>query len=100
MTGKPFFNAGSLDFRFFPESNENKTIVRSRPVLPELTFVMGPETLGRCPELPETEASGLGPLNDGLDLKGVMLWETPAARVNCSRSATLARPLAVWRKGR
>lgn len=51
--------------------------------------------LGRWPELPETEASGLGPLKEGFDLKGVMLCETPAARVNCSRSSTLVRPLAV-----
>ena len=56
--------------------------------------------LGRCPgpELPDTEASGLGPLNDGLDLKGAMLCETPAAKVNCSRSSTLVRPLAVERE--
>ena len=54
--------------------------------------------LGLCPEPPpETEdaASGLGPLNEGLDLKGAMLCETPAANVNCSRSSTFVRPLAV-----
>jgi hypothetical protein len=59
------------------------------------TFVIGPEMLGRCPAAPATEASGLGPLKDGLDLKGAMLCETPAAKVNCSRSSTLVRPLAV-----
>jgi hypothetical protein len=37
------------------------------------TFVIGPEMLGRCPAAPATEASGLGPLKDGLDLKGAML---------------------------
>lgn len=57
---------------------------------PTPTFVMGPETLGLCP-CPEME-----PLGDCAvrDLKGVMLWETPDASVNCSRSSTLVRPLA------
>lgn len=29
-----------------------------------------------------------------LETKGVMLWETPSAKVNCSRSSTLVFPLA------
>ena len=49
--------------------------------------------LGRCPDWLETELLGLASALD-LDLKAVILWETPEARVNCSRSSTLVRPLA------
>jgi len=52
-------------------------------------LVMGP-----CMEplrvSPETEEVGLS--LGAFDLKGVMDWETPEARVNCSRSSTLVRP--------
>ena len=41
---------------------------------------------------PETEDVGLS--LGAFDLNGVMDWETPEARVNCSRSSTLVRPLA------
>ena len=61
-----------------------------------LTLVMGPDMLGLGPDGPATDESGLGPLIEAFDLKGAMLWETPAAKVNCSRSSTLVRPLAVW----
>ena len=44
------------------------------------------------PVSPETEE--VGDSRGALDLKGVMDWETPEARVNCSRSSTLVRPLA------
>ena len=50
--------------------------------------------LGRCPDWPETELLGLVSEALGLDLKPVMLCETPGARVNCSRNSTLVRPLA------
>ena len=44
---------------------------------------------------PETEEVGDSPRSPrGFDLNGVMDWETPEARVNCSRSSTLVRPLA------
>ena len=51
---------------------------------------MGPEMLGLCP-WPEMDPDGDCAV---LDLNGVMDWETPEARVNCSRSSTLVRPLA------
>lgn len=59
---------------------------------------MGP-ALGRdwdrcwagVPDWLDTELLGLG-----LDLNGVMLWDTPSARMNCSRNSTLVRPLAIW----
>ena len=56
-----------------------------------LTFVMGP-----WPFLvsPDTEEVGDSSLPLGLDLKGVMDWDTPEARVNCSLSSTLVLPLA------
>ena len=41
---------------------------------------------------PETEDVGLS--LGAFDLNGVIDWETPEARVNCSRSSTLVRPLA------
>lgn len=41
---------------------------------------------------PETEE--VGDSRGAFDLKGVMDWETPEARVNCSRSSTLVRPFA------
>ena len=54
--------------------------------------------IGPCMEpflvSPETEEVGLS--LGALDLKGVIDWETPEARVNCSRSSTLVRPLAGW----
>ena len=87
----------ALDLLVYGVHANQQATIMTRGTGPSLTFVIGPETLGRCwLELPETEASGLGPLKDGLDLNGVMLWETPAAKVNCSRSSTLVRPLAVW----
>ena len=55
---------------------------------------MGPIMLSLCPELLATEASGLAPLIDILGLKVAIPWETPGAKVNCSRSSTLVRPLA------
>ena len=56
---------------------------------------MGPEPgrdCDRCcgvPDWLETELLGLG-----LALNGAMLWDTPSARMNCSRNSTLVRPLA------
>ena len=47
---------------------------------------------------PETEEVGDSSLPRGLDLKGVMDWETPEARVNCSLSSTLVLPLAATNK--
>lgn len=41
------------------------------------------------PDWLDTELLGLG-----LDLNGVMLCDTPSARMNCSRNSTLVRPLA------
>lgn len=32
-------------------------------------------------------------------LNAAMLWETPSARINCSLSSTLVRPLAVAASG-
>jgi len=58
------------------------------------TFMIGPMTLSRWPELPETELSGLAPLMDIFGLKEAMPWDTPGAKVNCSRSSTFVRPLA------
>ena len=43
---------------------------------------------------PDTEEVGDSSLPLGLDLKGVMDWDTPEARVNCSLSSTLVLPLA------
>ena len=43
---------------------------------------------------PETEDVGDDWVGGALDLKGVIDWETPEARVNCSLSSTLVRPLA------
>ena len=57
-----------------------------------LTLVMGPE-VGR-PLRPSPEMEEVGEAAGALDLKGVMDWETPEARVNCSLSSTLVRPLA------
>ena len=58
-----------------------------------LTLVMGP-----CiPFLvsPDTELVGDSPRSPrGLDLNGVMDWETPEARVNCSLNSTLVLPFA------
>jgi hypothetical protein len=62
----------------------------------KLTLVIGPDMLGLWPEGPATDESGLGPLIEAFDLNGAMLWETPEAKVNCSRSSTLVRPLADW----
>lgn len=60
-----------------------------------LILVIGPDMLWRCPDCPETELFGLvSAALEGLDLKAVMLCETPEARVNCSRSSTFVRPLA------
>ncbi len=55
-----------------------------------LILVIGPETLGRCP-CPEIELPGL---DWARDLNGVIDWETPEARVNCSLSSTFVRPFA------
>ena len=44
---------------------------------------------------PDTEEVGDSPRSPrGFDLNGVMDWETPEARVNCSLNSTLVRPLA------
>jgi len=43
---------------------------------------------------PTTRSPGLAFCINILDLKGVIAWETPSARTNCSRSSTLVRPLA------
>lgn len=53
------------------------------------TLVMGPEMLCLCPD---TELPGL---DWARDLKGVMDCDTPDASVNCSRSSTFVRPLAI-----
>ena len=52
--------------------------------------------MGPCPFLvsPDTDEVGDSSLPLGLDLKGVMDWDTPEARVNCSLSSTLVLPLA------
>ena len=63
--------------------------------LKKITFVIGPETLGRW-DSPEMEPLGL--LSLGLDLNGVILWDTPEARVNCSLNSTFVRPLAKYTK--
>ena len=57
---------------------------------------MGPETLCRCADSPDMEPLGL--LSLGFDLNGVILCDTPDARVNCSLSSTLVRPLAKHKK--
>jgi hypothetical protein len=44
---------------------------------------------------PDTEEVGLS--RGAFDLNGVIDWETPEARVNCSLSSTLVRPLAEGR---
>lgn len=47
-------------------------------------------------ELDEEPETGLA--EDRLLLKAVMVWDTPSAKMNCSRSSMLVRPLAVcWR---
>jgi hypothetical protein len=63
------------------------------------TLVMGPavpEKEPRWPEPPWLDTAVV--LGLGLDLKAVMLWETPSAKMNCSRSSMLVRPLAGWFK--
>ena len=64
-----------------------------------ITFVIGPEILPLgCPDAPpETELFGLAPGAASLvrlALKAVILCDAPGAKVNCSRSSTLVRPLA------
>ena len=66
---------------------------------PCITFVIGPEILPLgCPDAPpDTELLGLAPGAASLgllDLKAVILCDAPGAKVNCSRSSTLVRPLA------
>ena len=46
---------------------------------------------------PDTEEVGELASRGALDLNGVIDWETPEARVNCSLSSTLVRPLAASR---
>lgn len=55
------------------------------------TFVIGP--WGVRSELEEEPEAGLA--EDRLLLKAVIVWDTPSARMNCSRSSMLVRPLAV-----
>lgn len=63
------------------------------------TLVMGPAVLEKEPRWPEPPwLDTLVELGLGLDLKAVMLWETPSAKMNCSRSSMLVRPLAGWFK--
>ena len=64
------------------------------------TLVMGPIMLNLWPELLATDASGLAPLIDILGLNVAIPWETPGAKVNCSRSSTLVRPLAEINKNK
>lgn len=59
-----------------------------------LTLVIGPTVVNLWTDFPEEEISGLGSLKKGFDLNGVMLCETPVARVNCSLNSTFVRPLA------
>ena len=54
--------------------------------------------LGRCAESPDIDPLGL--LAVGFDLNGVILWDTPEARVNCSLNSTLVRPLARYKNVR
>ena len=62
-----------------------------------LTLVMGP-CMPPFLVSPDTELVGESPRSPrGLDLKGVMDWDTPEARVNCSLSSTLVLPLAATR---
>jgi len=55
------------------------------------TFVMGP-AVGR-------DWADLFPLETelplGRDLKACIVWETPSARINCSRNSIFVRPLAI-----
>ena len=61
------------------------------------TFVMGPVT---PPFLPSPDTEDVGEAWGGaFVLKEVMAWLTPGARVNCSLSSTLVRPLAGKKKG-
>ncbi len=47
------------------------------------------------PFLPSPDMEEVGEATGAaFDLKGVMDWDTPEARVNCSLSSTLVRPLA------
>ena len=57
-----------------------------------LTLVIGPDV--GMPFLPSPDMEEVGEAAGALDLKGVMDWDTPEARVNCSLSSTLVRPLA------
>jgi len=43
---------------------------------------------------PDTEEVGEACAGGALDLKGVIDWETPEARVNCSLNSTFVRPFA------
>ena len=63
--------------------------------LKKRTLVIGPEMLPLWPDWPpDTELFGLPSVLEGLALNAVILCETPEAKVNCSRSSTLVRPLA------
>jgi hypothetical protein len=54
------------------------------------TFMIGPEVRKELADEPEA-----GEEADVFGLKAVIDWETPSARMNCSRSSMLVRPLAL-----
>lgn len=86
----------------YPASMEPRALATSMPRLLSdfsLIFVIGPEILPLgCPDAPpDTELLGLAPGAASLvrlALKAVILCDAPGAKVNCSRSSTLVRPLA------
>jgi hypothetical protein len=65
------------------------------------TLVIGPAVLEKDPRCPEPPWLDMEEVL-GLDfaLNAVMLCDTPSARMNCSRSSMLVRPLAGVRVGR
>jgi len=54
--------------------------------------VAPPGTMALWPDGLDMELLGLG----ALVLKGVIPWDTPSGRMNCSRSSMLVLPLAIY----
>merc|ERR1719150_2611320 len=92
----PLREPGMYDVRRPPSSNDGRAPIGRLRSDFSLILVMGPEMLCLCP-CPETELPGLGsPAPDcARDLNGVIDCDTPDASVNCSRSSTFVRPLAL-----
>lgn len=60
---------------------------------------MGPAVGRDCADLlPLWLETLLAPVVPGLALKAVMVWDTPSAKMNCSRSSIFVRPLATLRQ--